>query len=127
VAQKLEIPYRVMEGLHEHVRETAPYFDTKEAFLTAVATFFYRPDELVFGDETALQAQKRFAGAIESVLTTYPQENVAIVTHGTVLSLFASQYVGQEIYPFWQSLGLPAIVAFSYPEMELLAQVNEVV
>lgn len=127
VAQKLEIPCRVMENFHEHARESAPYFDTKEEFLEAIDNLFSRPDELVFGDETALQASERFTGAVESVLTTYPQENVAIVTHGTVLSLFASQYIEQENYPFWQSLGLPAIVAFSYPEIKLLAQVNEIV
>jgi broad specificity phosphatase PhoE len=125
-AQRLEIPCGVLENLHEHERETAPFFDTIEEFLAAVASLFARPTELVFGDETAFDARSRFEGAVESVLAAYPQENIAIVTHGTVLSLFASQHTGQEIYPFWQSLGMPAIVAFAYPKMKLLAQVNEI-
>jgi len=126
VAQRLGIPCQVMENLHEHERETAPYFETREEFLAAVASLFTRPTELVFGDETALEAQMRFEGAVESTLAAFPWENIAIVTHGTVLSLFASQHTGQNIYPYWQSLGMPAIVAFSYPEMKLLAQVNKI-
>ena len=127
IAQRLGIPCQEMANLHEHARETAPYFDTREEFLEAVNNLFSRPTELVFGEETGLEARERFTGAVESVLRAYPQENIAIVTHGTVLSLFASQHTEQAIYPFWQSLGLPAIVAFSYPEIKLLAQVNEIV
>jgi broad specificity phosphatase PhoE len=104
VAQKLEIPCRVMENLHEHERETAPFFDTQEEFREAVANLFVRPTELVFGDETAFEAQARFSEAVESVIAAYPQNNIAIVTHGTVLSLFASQYTRQESYAIWQSL-----------------------
>jgi broad specificity phosphatase PhoE len=126
VAQKLGIPCRIMENLHEHERESAPFFGTKEEFLAAVSALFARPTDHVFGDETGLEARERFVGAVESVLTAYPQENIAIVTHGTVLSLFASQHTGQDNYAFWQSLEMPAIVAFSYPEMNLIAQINEI-
>ncbi len=92
----------------------------------AVARLFARPVELVFGDETAIEAKNRFSGAVESVLAANPQENIAIVTHGTVLSLYAAQFAGQEPISFWCNLGMPALVAFSYPEMKLLAQVNEI-
>jgi broad specificity phosphatase PhoE len=126
VAQKLGIPSRIMENLQEHARETAPHFVTREEFLEAVSNLFARPDKLVFGEETAIEARERFTRGVKSVLTAYPQENIAIVTHGTVLSLFASQHTGREIYPFWKSLGMPAIIAFSHPEMKLLAQVNEI-
>ena len=126
VAQKLGIPCRIMQNLHEHERETAPFFGTREEFVEAVARLFARPAELVFGEETAINAKNRFAGAVESALTAYPQENIAIVTHGTVLSLFASQFAGQEPISFWQKLGMPAFVAFSHPEMKLLAQTNEI-
>jgi 2,3-bisphosphoglycerate-dependent phosphoglycerate mutase len=103
-----------------------PFFDTREEFLEAVTTLFARSEELVFGDETGLEAQDRFAGAVESVIAAYPRENIAIVTHGTVLSLFASNHTGQNGYSIWQNLGMPAVVAFSYPNMELLAQENEI-
>ncbi len=126
VAQKLEIPFQEMENFHEHERETAPFFETKEEFLKALTNLFARPAELVFGEETAIEARDRFAGAIESAIAACPQENIAIITHGTVLSLFASQFTGQETIPLWQGLGMPAFVAFSHPEMNLLAQVSEI-
>ena len=126
VAQRLEVSCRIMKNLHEHARETAPYFGTRKEFLEAVATFFARPAELVFGDETALEARDRFTEAVKSVIAAHPKENIAIVTHGTVLSLFASQHTGQESYSIWQNLGMPAVIAFSYPNIKLLAQVNEI-
>jgi len=126
VAQKLEIPCIIEDNLHEHERETAPYFDTRAEFIEAIQNLFIHPTELVFGDETGLAAQERFASAVENVLKVNPRENIAIVTHGTVLSLFVSQLTGCAAIPFWRGLGMPAIVAFSHPAMKLLAQVNEI-
>ena len=126
VADKLGIPCRAEEDLHEHERQTAPYFESQAAFQEAVAALFSRPTELVFGEETAQQALERFTGAVETVLATYHRENMAIVTHGTVLSLYVSQLTGCESTPLWRGLGMPAFVAFSHPEMKLLAQVNEI-
>jgi len=126
VARLLGIPCRAADNLHEQARETAPFFGTRAEFVAAVSTFFARPADLVLGEETALQAQERFSGAVASLLADHPQENIAVVTHGTVLSLLASQYTGQEAFPFWQRLGMPALTAFSRPEMRLLAQVDEI-
>ena len=125
-AMRLEIPCQAAEDLHEHERDAAPYFDTQADFQQAVTRLFDNPTELVFGKETGLQAQTRFTMAVESVMRANPRENIAIVTHGTVLSLFASHLTGTDIYTFWQGLGMPAIVAFSYPAKKLLAQVNEI-
>ena len=86
-----------------------------------------KPAELVFGEETGGQAHDRFKKAVEGVMQSNPHENIGIVTHGTVLSLFVSHLTGEEIFTLWQSLGMPAIVAFSHPSMELLTQVNEIV
>ena len=126
IAEKLGIPYRIAENLHEHERETAPYFDTKAEFQETVEAFFARPTELVFGEETGLNARNRYSDAVEFVMRSNPHENIGIVTHGTVLSLFVCHFTGKEIYTFWQGLSMPAIVAFSYPAMKLLAQVNEI-
>lgn len=126
-AQHLGIPCQLEEGLHEHERESAPYFDTQEEFLKAVAALFERPAERVFGDETGQEARARFEAAVALTMANNPRENIAIVTHGTVLSLFASQQIGCEIYPFWRELGMPAIVAFAYPTMDLLDRINEIV
>ena len=60
VAETLGIPCRVEENLHEHERETTPYFDTKAEFQEAVRALLARPAELVFGEETGQEAQRTF-------------------------------------------------------------------
>jgi broad specificity phosphatase PhoE len=126
-ARRLGIPCQAAANLHEHERESAPYFETRAAFYKAIRNLFAHPDKLIFGDETGLEARERFEKAVEATMVANPRENIAIVTHGTVLSLFVSHLTGCEIYPFWQKLGMPAILAFSYPRMKLLTQVNEIV
>jgi broad specificity phosphatase PhoE len=126
-AQKLGIPCQVADNLFEHKRETAPHYKTTIEFEEAIRALLTKPTEMVFGEETGGQARERFTKAVDVVMQFNPQENIGIVTHGTVLSLFISPLTGDEIFTFWQSLGMPAIVAFSHPSMELLARVNKIV
>lgn len=126
VADILDLPLETAEGLHEHDRgETLPT-DSQEQFEAKVARFFDNPHELVFGQETAEQAYRRFAIAVANVLGRHPiGSNIAVVTHGTVLTLSVAQTAGVEPFPFWQELGLPAFVVLSLPEFDLLTVVKE--
>ena len=56
----------------------------------------------------------------------YTAENLAVVTHGTVLSLYVTRMAGLEPVAFWKSLGLPSFVALSLPGFELLRVVEHV-
>ncbi|MBU0512875.1 MAG: phosphoglycerate mutase family protein, partial [Chloroflexi bacterium] len=89
-ADHLDIPYHTAQGLHEHERSQVRFLGN-DAFLEAVTNLFARPAELVFGDETADQAEERFTQAVKSVIAAYPHKNIAIVTHGTVMSLFVGR------------------------------------
>ena len=109
VAERLDKPFEVAQGLHEHDRSNVPFY-SPQVFEQAVATFFQKPDELVFGRETALQAQQRFSQAVERVLAKYRDETVAIVAHGTVITLFVAAHNEIEPFAFWKRLGLPALV-----------------
>lgn len=120
VAAELDIPFETAVGLHEHARQVTP-FTTPERFQADIAAFFQHPGKRVFGSETADQARERFRQAMEMVLATHPFDTVAIVAHGTVMTLFIGQVTGMEPLPFWQRLGLPAFVVFGLPEMSLLA------
>jgi broad specificity phosphatase PhoE len=93
-------------------------------FEQAVAAFFARQDALVFGEETAAQAGARFNTAVQTVLASYPGKNVAIVAHGTVITLFAAQHTGIAPLPFWKRLGMPALVVFALPDLRLLEVIN---
>jgi broad specificity phosphatase PhoE len=51
---------------------------------------------------------------------------VAVVTHGTVMTLFVTRAAGLEAFPFWKRLGLPAFVVLSWPGFGLLDVVEGV-
>jgi broad specificity phosphatase PhoE len=119
VAARMGLPIAVADGLHEHQREHVGWLPNP-AFEQAVTAFFTRPDELVFGEETAGQAGARFGAAVRDVLAAHPGQTVAIVAHGTVITLFVAQHAGAAPLPFWKRLGMPAIVVLSLPELRLL-------
>jgi broad specificity phosphatase PhoE len=118
VAARLDLPAETAAGLHEHARERAGY-SSPEAFEQSVAALFERPGELVFGEETASQAEQRFDQAVSDVLGRYPEQAVAVVAHGTVISLFVARHAGIAPAPFWKSLGMPAIVVLALPDLKL--------
>lgn len=117
IADELGLPCQAVPNLHEHDRQGAPFFTSKEAFETAVARFFNNPDTLVFGNETANQAFERFNTAVHRLIADYPEDTLAIVTHGTVLTLFLAHYNPFASFPFWQNMQLPDLFVVSLPDM----------
>jgi broad specificity phosphatase PhoE len=114
VAKCLHMPYQVYPGLHEHERPDATPSNPDE-FIATIERFFAQPEKLVFGQETADQVCTRFSQAIHSLLEQYPDKNLVIITHGTVISLFLSRFCGVEPFSFWKRLGLPDFVVISMP------------
>jgi broad specificity phosphatase PhoE len=86
--------------------------------------FFASPERLVFGNETALQAGARFRSAIQTVLHLHAERTVAVVTHGTVLSLFVSELTGCDGFELWSKLSLPACVVLDVESRRLLELIN---
>ncbi|MCH7625614.1 MAG: histidine phosphatase family protein [Chloroflexi bacterium] len=80
--------------MHEHDRNDVEYFHDSVDFDNAVHSLFDNPNELVFGRETADEAHQRFSGALDSFLRAYEGHSLAVVAHGTVISLFYSQKDG---------------------------------
>ena len=70
-----------------------------------IRALFERPDEVVFGEESAVSALARFEAAVEAL----PESSV-VVTHGTVLSLFVAARTGRDPYELWRRLELPDVV-----------------
>ena len=126
VADMLDIPFETAVDLHEHERPTIGYLGSREQFQARVASLFEHPRELVFGSETADEAHSRFANAIDNVVEQHPSGNLAVVTHGTVLTLLVSRAAGLDPVPFWKSLGLPSFVVLFLPALGLLEVVADV-
>ncbi|MBK8989091.1 MAG: histidine phosphatase family protein [Chloroflexi bacterium] len=118
LAADWNIPCQAKPGLHEHERQSTPFFTDQAAFATAVSQFFSHPNKLVLGEETAVAAFNRFDTAVRQQIAAYPNDTLALVTHGTVLSLFISRYNGFiEPFSFWQSLTMPAAFLMTLPNL----------
>ena len=126
VAQKLDKPFRIASGLQEHDRTNVGWL-AKEQFESKVKAFFDIPDSLVFGGETAHQALARFSKALSSIEMEYPDKNIVIVAHGTVITLFINQINPIEMFSFWSKLELPSFVVLSLPNHKLVKLVDGVV
>ncbi len=126
VARQIDKPFHTFEGLHEHDRTEVGFLD-REQFESQVHDLFEHPDQLVFGRETACQACERFSNALMSVEAGYADKNIAVVSHGTVITLFVEKVTGMEPLSFWKKLGLPSFVVFSLPDHKLLTIVESLV
>jgi broad specificity phosphatase PhoE len=88
----------------------APDQATYEA---AVAAFFARPEASPYGWETAAAALSRFRTALEGLLARHaPEESLAVVSHGLVLSLYEAHLRGEPpSLERWRALPFCAIAA----------------
>jgi len=124
VAANLGIPLETETDLHEHDRSNVTHL-SQEEFQQAMARLFAQLEDLVFGNETAAQAQRRFAGTIDRLLARHPGETITVVAHGTVISLFvAARCSGVDGYTLWGQLGLPDCVVLSLPDFTLESMVS---
>lgn len=131
LAEVLGVRLAVSEGLREHDRSNVPMMKTPE-FVSAIANFFRRPNQLVLGAETAKAACKRFERAVNGVLDENPEpgdaeapRDLLIVTHGTVLALWLETYCDLDGYTAWRQLGLPSFVTVSWPDCAIVRRVDQ--
>ena len=116
LADALNVPVNVTDGLEEHHRDNVPYFPTQDEFEQAIEQFFLNPEEPVLGDETAQQALQRFTAAIDRIIVTGTAETAIVVTHGTVMTLYMASIAGVRSMSFWHNLETPSFVVLTPPE-----------
>jgi broad specificity phosphatase PhoE len=119
VADILGVPCESAPNLHEHERPFVA-FGATEQFIERVTRLFETPADLIMGSETADQAHSRVAHAVSDVIEQHPTGNLAIISHGTVMTLFIARAAGLDPVPFWRRLGLPAYALPSLPTCRLL-------
>jgi broad specificity phosphatase PhoE len=124
VAETLGLPLETAPGLHEHKRGVVRDLGSPADWEAQVARFFEYPDQLVLGHETADLAHVRFTRAVASVIERRPVGNLAIVSHGTVMTLFIAHASRIDPVPFWQRLGLPSFAVLALPDLSLLEVVE---
>jgi broad specificity phosphatase PhoE len=119
LARMWGIAWTQYAGLEEQHRQTAPFLG-QEAFHATIQRLFQHPAELVFGEETADAAYQRFAHALEHLVNTHLAQTLAVVTHGTVMALWASRHIpGVDGFTLWNQLGLPSALVIDRATMRL--------
>ncbi len=110
-AAHLDIPWRTAGGLEEHRRPFVPGDSLPEAdFEATMRRFFASPAQRVFGEESADECRDRLAAAIDAVLAAEPGRNVAVVSHGTVLALYAAPLFNLRPIDLWRRIGWPSFM-----------------
>ncbi len=99
-------------GLGEQRNDEGPFTDPAR-FQAAVAQMFARPREVTMGEESADEAHARFSGALDRQVAAHPSQSLIVVTHGRVMSLWASRRFGFDPMPFWSGLKLGAALVAS--------------
>jgi len=97
------------DALREHDETGAPFFHTEAEFAQAIREFFARPNERVFGAESAQEALTRFTAEVEGLLSER-DGTVAVVSHGRVISLLVASRTQLDPFEIWQELTLPSFV-----------------
>lgn len=119
LAAALDVPCRPMLGLHEQLRYSNPVL-SDEQFQARMADFFARPAELVLGEESAADALTRFRNAVRAAMRVNEGQTVAIVAHGTVISLLVAELTRpagkQDAHTLWRELGLLEALTVEWPE-----------
>jgi broad specificity phosphatase PhoE len=113
VAEVLGLTHGVEDDLHEHERPEPGLLGADE-FQRKVEALFARPADVAFGAESAATALRRFAVALDRIAAR-ELEMTVIVTHGTVISLFAAEHGAGDGFALWKRLGLPSFLVFETP------------
>lgn len=104
IASVLGLEVQLSDALRETARRTVGWL-TPDQLERSIRELFERPGEVVFGEESAAAALARFERAVADL-----PEPAIVVSHGTVISLFAASRTGRVPFRIWQALGLPDVV-----------------
>ena len=108
IAETVGLRSRDMAALGEHRRDSWGFLGDDE-FKQAVRDVLEVPGESIIGAETGRRAAHRFSGAIAAADKKSPPGPIALVSHGTVMSLFMSQLNGEPAVPMWESMGFAQV------------------
>lgn len=121
LAEKLGLSCSSEPNLYEHARASTQWISDPQEWHSLVERFFAQPTDLVFGEETADGAHSRFATALRETVMKYPNQSLALVAHGTVISLLVSRANQLDGFGLWKRLGLPSWVEVEWPSLYLKA------
>lgn len=119
VAAELDLPITSVEGLQELDRPVMPMM-LKAEYERVNAAIFADFDRPVLGVESARGALARFSAALGGQLAQTTEQTLVVITHGTVISLFACAHNGLDPLGLWKRLSCPSFVVMEVPTFALV-------
>jgi broad specificity phosphatase PhoE len=104
IAPSIGLDVQLEERLRETARRTVGWLP-RDRLELGIKALVDRPDQIVFGEESATAALARFDAAVAGL-----PDRALVVTHGTVMSLYIAAKTGRDAFEVWQSLELPDAV-----------------
>ena len=118
IGLNLGIGFSVREDLREHRRPAT--FLPRSKFQDNIRNFFRSPDRDVYGSESCHGVAARIESEIRYALSNHPGRNILMVSHGTAMTSFTSRHTTADAYSLWESLDLPAYIAFNVPSFDIV-------
>lgn len=112
LAESMDLSCKPHPNLHEHDRQNYKFLSQHE-FERDVQRFFSNPSEVAFGTESADAVYKRYNSAVLNILQMEKpraSNDIFIVSHGTVMSLFTARNTNQDPFSIWKQLTMPSAV-----------------
>jgi broad specificity phosphatase PhoE len=119
VAAQLNLPIASVEGLEEFDRPAMPMMQKAE-YERVNAAIFADLDRQVLGAESARGALGRFSTALDGQLAQTEEQTLVVITHGTVISLFAGAHNALDPFGLWKRLLCPSFIVMEVPTFVLV-------
>ena len=119
VAAELDLPITSVEGLEEFDRPVMPMM-LKAEYERVNAAIFADFDRQALGVESARGALGRFSAALGGQLAQTEKQTLVVITHGTVISLFACAHNELDPFELWKRLSCPSFVVMEVPTFALV-------
>lgn len=112
---------RVIEfdGLRERPIKGLDYKAPWDELLTAIKRSFTDFDYALEGGETTRQAQARSIPIIQSLLQQYAGRNIAIGTHGNIMTIIMNYFDRKYGFEFWNQTSKPDIYKMTFLDEQL--------
>jgi broad specificity phosphatase PhoE len=125
LARDLRIGHEIAPDLHEHDRSNVPHMPSRE-FISHIELMFRRPAQRVLGRESADEAADRFERAVRGCIQRHRERSIAIISHGTVISLVIARHNDCNAFDLWRRMALPSYAVLSSADLTLQELVERV-
>lgn len=121
IGQRYDIPVTSMPGLAE-VRRGAEIYHSTGDYNSILGKFFSSPDFSIQGWERAGEALARIQQAMQEIIGQHPGKSVAVLSHGTILTLYTAMLEKQSpTLQRWREIDFASVGTVDTETMELIA------